>query len=106
MRQAIRSEHKLDQRGMPAGGSTTSTGLVIEWQNGPLQVDGQRLEPTGCFVETVIAAALDRLEWYQEGDFACEANRLAIRRLGQALSELDLRTRERTARGVEGTHQV
>lgn len=35
MQQAISQEHFNDSNGNPAGGSTTSTGLTIAWQNGP-----------------------------------------------------------------------
>lgn len=103
MKQAIQADH-VTADGAPAGGTTTATGLAIEWQNGPLAVDGVRLEPNGCFVETVIAAALDRLEYYQASKFNCAENADAIGYLNAALDALNARTSRREAQGVEGTH--
>lgn len=97
-----------DENGNPAGGSVAGTGLMIEWQNGPLGRGEERIEPNGAFVETVIAAAKQRIEYYQTANnkkFACRENALAITKLEEALHWLDHRTREREARAVEGTHQ-
>lgn len=105
MRQLIQSNHFTDDNGCPAGGNTSSTGLRIDWQNGALVRDGERLEPNGAFVETVIRAAADRLEYYQGTKFSCRENALAITKLQEALHWLGHRTAEREARGVEGTHQ-
>lgn len=58
MRTPIHQQHDTDANGNPAGGATTGRGFRIDWQNGPLAVDGVRREPTGAFVEDVIAAAL------------------------------------------------
>ncbi len=104
MRQPIVSQHNLDANGKPAGGCTTGIGLQIQWQNGPLGRDGDRLAPNGAFVETVIAAALDRLEFYQSGEFRCRENALAITKLEEALHWCNHRTAERERRQVEGTH--
>lgn len=94
-----------DTAGNPAGGFVDGLGLHISWQNGPLNVGGNRRAPTGAFVETVIRAALQRLEYYNSGRFRCRENSLAITHLEEALHWLDHRTRSRVARGVEGTHQ-
>ena len=104
MRQAIKGEHFNDADGKPAGGTTTGTGILISWQNGPLGRGTDRVEPNGAFVEGVIAAAVDRIEYYQSSGFACRENALAITKLQEALHCLDHRTAEREARGVEGTH--
>lgn len=106
MQQAIDQTHTNDDAGNPAGGTTTATGLSITWQNGPLAVDGVRKEPNGCFVETVIAAALGRIQYYQSSKFNCRENALAITKLEEALHWLNHRTANREARGVEGTHSV
>ncbi|MFA4945163.1 MAG: hypothetical protein WC789_10745 [Lentisphaeria bacterium] len=90
----------------PAGGHTFGPGFCIAWQNGPLGRPPVRKEPNGAFVETIIAAAKDRLEFYQRSPFACEANERAIKALTEALAVLDARTKEREARAVEGTHTV
>lgn len=105
MRSPIESHHQTAD-GKPAGGTTTARGVKVDWQNGPLAVEGQRVEPNGAFVEDVIAIALDRLEYYNSTEFRCRENSLAITKLEEALHWLDHRTRDREARGVEGTHAV
>ncbi len=96
-----------DKDGTPTGGGVRGTGLVIDWQNGPLGRDADRQLPNGAFVETVIAAAQQRLEFYQianNGKFKCDENRLAISNLKAALNALNARNVKREKRGVEGTH--
>ncbi len=90
---------------MPAGGTTFGNGFAIAWQNGPLGRGPEREEPNGAFVEDVITAALDRIEFYQDGRFACEENARAIEHLKLALQALESRTRRREQQQVEGTHQ-
>lgn len=106
MKQKIDGKHWNDQDGNPAGGTTEAVGLFIRWQNGPLMKDNVRQEPNGCFVETVVAAAIDRLNYYQNSHFKCRENALAITKLEEALHWLDHRTKAREERGVEGTHAV
>lgn len=94
-----------DENGNPAGGLVRGVGLSIVWQNGPLGRGAERKDPNGAFVETVISAAKQRLEYYQAGGkFACRENAMAITKLDEALLWLDKRTRDREARQVEGTH--
>lgn len=107
MKSGICSNHISDPLGTPMGGSTAGRGFAIAWQNGGLaEPDGTRKEPNGAFVEDVIKAAVDRLEYYQQSKFACQYNADAIDLLRQALKRLDDRTKEREQRGVEGTHRV
>jgi hypothetical protein len=106
MRQEIEGQHLSDPQGNPAGGVTRGTGIEIRWQTGPLGRGADRLEPNGAFVEGVIAAALDRLQYYQRSKFVCRENSLAITKLEEALHWLDARTQGREARAVEGTHKV
>lgn len=126
MNQPITSTHFYDANGNPAGGHTSFTGCEIEWQNGPLaNPDGSRKDPNGAFVEGAIAAAIDRLRYYQgegkyaatagtdpeegkgfPGKFRCRQNALAITHLEEALHWCQDRTAEREGRGVEGTHAV
>jgi hypothetical protein len=94
----------VDADGNPAGGYVDGVGLNISWQNGPLGRDADRIEPNGAFVETVIAAALQRIEFYNSGKFACRENSLAITKLEEALHWLNARTNRREKQGVEGTH--
>jgi hypothetical protein len=102
-------ENIVDENGNPTGGGVTGTGLLIDWQNGPLGRGAQRQEPNGAFVETVISAAKQRLEFYQMahgGKFSCAENEDAITHLEAALTRLDERTKNRETREVEGTHIV
>lgn len=95
-----------DENGKPMGGQVIGVGLNIEWQNGPLGRDGDRVEPNGAFIETVISAAIQRLEYYQASEFKCRENALAITKLEEALHWQESRTKKREARKVEGTHTV
>jgi hypothetical protein len=106
MRQTLRSTQKFDSEGNPAGGITEAEGLEINWQDGPLGRGEDRKQPNGCFVETVILAAIDRLEFYQNSKFRCDANKQTIAKLNEALRCLEARTADREARDVEGTHDV
>jgi len=101
----ITSYQFTDENGNPAGGHTFGTGFTIAWQNGPLGRGSERQEPNGAFVEGMIHATIDRLEFYQEGKFKSEYNELAIRRLKEALAHLNDRTADREVRDVEGTHK-
>lgn len=98
------SVHATDDEGNPAGGTTYGAGFTISWQNGPLGRGEDRKEPNGAFVESVIAAAIDRLEFYQRSKFACDYNAQALFHLRSALALMNARTRDREKRGVEGTH--
>lgn len=104
MKQPIEAVNHLDAEGRPAGGYVVGAGLAITWQNGPLGRDAAHIEPNGAFVETVIAAAIQRIEHYNASGFACRENSLAITMLHQALHWLNARTQRREAQGTEGTH--
>jgi hypothetical protein len=101
----IRSEHWNDVNGNPAGGTTFGNGFAIGWQNGPLGRGMDRKAPNGAFVEDIIDAALDRLRYYQNSRFACDANAKALEHLEAARWVLHERTKDREARSVEGTHK-
>jgi hypothetical protein len=101
------AENDADEMGMPAGGIVRGEGMAIDWQNGPLGRGADRKAPNGAFVETVIAAAKQRIEYYQTASdkkFACRENAMAITKLDEALMWLNKRTADREARQVEGTH--
>lgn len=89
----IRLEH-------PAGGSTVP-GCRISFQNGPIQEAGVN----GISGEALIAVQIDRLRSFQAGPYACRENAIALTHLEDALMWLQKRTRDRLARGVEGTSQ-
>jgi len=99
--------NEVDINDYPAGGKVTGTGIEIFWQNGPLGRGANRIAPNGAFVETLIAIAQQRIEFYQwaaNGKFACRENAVAITKLEEALMWLNKRTKDREARAVEGTH--
>ncbi len=101
------AENHVDENGNPTGGNVRGVGLSIDWQDGPLGRGEDRKEPNGAFVETVIAGAKQRLEFYQTangGKFNCAENALTIDFLSAALEMLNSRTTKREARAVEGTH--
>ncbi len=98
--------NEVDGDGNPSGGLVTGVGIAITWQNGPLGRGEKRIEPNGAFVETVIAVAKTRLEFYQESKFNCAENHMAIVFLRQALEVLESHTKNRENREVEGTHTV
>lgn len=106
MLSTIEQEHRIDEQGNPAGGVTSGVGFVINWQDGPLKVDGERREQSGAFVEDIIAAAIGRIEYYQDSKFHCLPNAVALGHLRAAAEALEERTRDREDRGVEGTHQT
>lgn len=91
--------------------------LHIEFQNGPIGEAGFN----GFSNEALLAVLIDRMRGFQflrngtgSGDFnfkapgpyACRENELALVHLEAALMWLQKRTRDRMARGVEGTHKV
>ena len=105
MRRGFFSQHWTEKdSGAPAGGVTQGRGFTISWQNGPLGRDEDRLEPNGAFVEDIIDAAVDRIEFYNRAGFECPENFETLRLLRRALEVQDSRTKSREAAGVEGTH--
>lgn len=105
MKQHIAHNFKSDSNGNPTGGSTTGLGIQIDWQDGPLGTPDGRLAPNGAFVETVIQAAIDRIDFYNNSKFRCRENSLAVTKLEEALHWLNARTSRRENQGIEGTHQ-
>lgn len=92
--------------GVPSGGSVEGLGISIQWQNGELGRGEERKEPNGAFLDTVIYAALQKLESYQDSKFKCDLNETAVRCLKNALCALYSRTLVRENAGIEGTHKV
>ena len=74
--------------------------LTIIFQNGPIPEFGVN----GITHEALLAILIDRLEGFQAGPFANVYNGAALENLQFAQELLLSRTRERMARGVEGTH--
>ena len=82
-------------------GNGELTGLEIIFQHGPIQ----EVDINGISNEALLAIVEDRLLGFQSGDFACQENALALTKLQEAMMWLHKRTRDRIARGVEGTNE-
>ncbi len=74
---------------------------TILFQNGPIPEKGVN----GITQEVLLAIVADRLQCFQKGPFASDLNAKALAHVEAARETLLSRTRERMARGVEGTHQ-
>jgi hypothetical protein len=72
----------------------------IRFQNGPIAESGVN----GISNEALLAVVEDRLIGFQKGEFACRENAVALTKLQESMMWLQKRTRDRMARGVEGTH--
>lgn len=75
--------------------------LAIHFQEGPITEAGFN----GISMEALLAVVEDRLKGFQSGQYACRENALALTHLQEAMHWLHHRTRERIARGVEGTSE-
>ncbi len=75
---------------------------TIHFQNGPIKENGVN----GISQEALLAILIDRLRGFQSGQFACDDNAKALALLEDALGYLHKRTKERVARGVEGTNKL
>lgn len=73
----------------------------VRFQNGPIQEAGVN----GISGEALLAIVIDRLRSFQSGPFSCRDNAIALTHCEEALMWLQKRTRDRLARGVEGTNQ-
>ncbi len=85
-----------------ANGTEVSVAVCVDisFQNGPIQEAGIN----GISNEALLAIVEDRLLGFQSGQFACRENAIALTKIQEAMMWLQKRTRDRMARGVEGTH--
>ena len=74
----------------------------IKFQKGPIKECGVN----GVMNEDLIAMVIDRLQSFQESEFKCRENAVAITKLEEALMWLRKRTQDREDRNVEGTHKI
>ena len=74
----------------------------IHFQEGAIKECGVN----GVCNEDLINMVIERLEGFQNSEFKCRENALAITKLEEALLWLRKRTMSREQRGVEGTHTV
>ena len=71
----------------------------IHFQEGPINEHGVN----GVTQEALLAVVIDRLRSFQFGEYSCRENAVALTKLEEGLMWLQKRTRDRLARGVEGT---
>lgn len=114
----LKAVNGVDENENPSGGyvrllkpnamSEDDIMLLINWQDGPRGQEGtdELLPPNGAFVEDVLWAALQRLEFFNESKYRDRANSIAITKIEEALQALKNRQLERSYRGVEGKHEV
>lgn len=84
-----------------AASSPPAVTLPTRFQNGPINEFGVN----GISNEALMAIVEDRLKSFQSGPYACRENALALTHLQESIRWLHHRTRERIARGVEGTNE-
>lgn len=72
---------------------------LIQFQHGPLK-DPNSIK--GIQMEDLLAICIDRLECFQNGNFPCKENEIALQHCKEALKSLNERTKNRVERGVEG----
>lgn len=95
--------HKYEIRKPDGNGANFPLLCAINFQDGPIKEFGVN----GVTQEALATILIDRLRCFQAGPFACEPNEEALRHFEeglQGLHRLQIRTRARIARGVEGTN--
>lgn len=92
--------------GKPVGPSNSINSYVVtsgdfatsvQFQAGPLNGD-----PNGLTIEALLEVAAMRLEAFNQGQFACIHNTIAIAKVRGAIETLKERAEERAQRGVLG----
>lgn len=73
--------------------------MNVLFQNGPILESGVN----GVSQEALLAIVIDRLRSFQAGPYSCRENAIALTKIEEAMMWLQKRTRDRLARGVEGT---
>lgn len=100
---AIENNFIKDELDNPAGGTSKDIGVDISWQNGPIAGPDDR---NGAFVIDVIQIAIDRINFYNESQFRCRENSLAVTKLEEAIHWLESRRGRRAGEGILSTHKV
>ena len=106
MMQEINCSNRVDDKNNPTGGHVSGEGIDIRWQDGPRGTSPKNKAANGAFVEGVIQAAIQRLQFFQETKFECVENSNAIQGLTIALKALNSRTALRQERMVEGQNKI
>lgn len=74
----------------------------VHFQEGPIKENGIN----GVCNEDLIAMVITRLEHFNQSEYCCRENSMAITKLEEALLWLRKRTMGRENRGVEGTNKI
>lgn len=74
----------------------------IKFQEGPIRETGVN----GVMNEDLISMVISRLKHFNQTDFKCKENSMAITKLEEALLWLRMRTMSREQKGIEGTHII
>lgn len=74
----------------------------IPFQNGATQ----EADINGLFMEDLLYIVRDRLDGFNQGEWACKENSMAITKIEEALLWLNKRTAERKESGKYGTSSV
>lgn len=82
-------------------GANLNPSTTLMFQNGSPEEVGIN----GITNEALLAVIIDRLKGFQSGPFSTRENSIAITKFEEGLMWLQKRTRDRLARGVEGTYQ-
>ena len=72
----------------------------IHFQQGPIRECGVN----GVCNEDLLLMVVNRLRAFNQGEFSCRENSMAITKIEEAVMWLRKRTVDREMRGVEGTH--
>jgi hypothetical protein len=86
---------------LPDGYKASFSRCIILFQNGPLKEN----VANGISNEALLSIIIDRMRGFQSGPYASNDNADALAHLQAALTALQKRTKDRLARGVEGTMQ-
>lgn len=95
-------EYNANHRYVVNFGDSTQNCARINFQKGPIKETGIN----GCHNEDLIAIVIDRLQSFQESEYKCRENAIAITKLEEALMWLNKRTQDRIKRKVVGTSQI
>ena len=76
--------------------------VELHFQEGPIMEAGVN----GISAEALLAVVIDRLRGFQSGPYGCRENAVALTKIEEATMWLQKRTRDRMARGVEGTNKL
>ena len=90
-----------EYRVKPVDGDQNPPFAKISFQKGPVAESGKN----GIFIEDLLQICRHRLQCFQNGDFACRENALALTKIEEALHWLNHRTADRQRRKVEGTSE-